>query len=864
MLILGFSRVSPGLTLAASNFVYHPAQLSDSYVEIGISRKHFSKPDTLLPDTTIITDTSKILQGSNWVEFSKDTLDHPIHYQATDSLKYQIANKKGVLYGDAKVTYGDITLEAAVIEFDWDKNTVTAYGAKDSVGKMAGLPKFAEGDQSFVAKKLAYNFKSKKGKIYEMFTEEGEGFIHAGEAKKDEDDNLYAEKARYTTCDLDHPHFWIEATPLKIVPNKILVCGPTNLVVDGVRTPLFLPFALFPIQKGQRSGIIFPEYGESAQLGFGLTNGGYYFALNDYMDLALRGDIYTGGSWRLNLSSNFAKRYKYNGNLNVSYSKLRRGDELLNTLQLNKDFSIGGSFSLNPKAWPNNTLGASLNIASRNNASLNNYDYDKHLENSLNSSVNYSHNFKNRLFNFSMALRHFQNTTNGTLSLTLPEATFGMSRITPFKSKISTTRAKWYENIGFSYTLRAQNKLNTYDSLLFKPGTLQDFRLGAQHQIPISGSFSILKYINVSPSFNYTENWYTEHYEKRYDPTSIGDTNPQYVFTDTVGGFGASRYFNTGIGFSTRLYGRANFKGKIKAIRHVMTPSIGFSYRPDFGGSGWGYYKTVQTDPDGSEQKYYIYPTDLYGSVPTGKSGSINFALGNNLEMKVFSRKDTVDHTKKIKIFDALNLNTSYNLAADSFNLSNIGINGRTSVLDRFNINFRAQFDPYAVNEVGRRIDTYAWTADRQLARLTYASISVGTSFNSRGNRLTQKPSEKREEEEMYYAFRRFDVNYKLDWRRVTGANVDSFAVTQSLDLNMDLQLGPKWSISASTGYDFVAKEITYTTINIHRDLHCWEMHFGWVPIGRVRNYNFGINVKSNILKDLKIEKKSSPQDHIF
>lgn len=864
---LGFGSVGLGLTPNNGFFVYHPAQHSDSDVEIGISRNYFSKPDsvisdTILSDTSAFTDTAKVIKGSTWVKFSKDTLDQKIHYQSTDSLKYQIAKKKGILYGEAKVTYGQIKLEAAIIEFDWEKNTVHAYGREDSMGKLTGLPVFADGEESFTAKRLAYNFKTKKGKIFEMFTEEGEGFIHAGEAKKDEEDNLFASKARYTTCNLDHPHFWIEATPLKIVPDKILVCGPTNLVIDGVRTPLFLPFAMFPIQQGRRSGILFPEFEQSQNYGFGLRNGGYYFALSDYFDLTLRGDLYTSGSWRINANSSFAKRYKYNGNLNVVYSRLRSGDALTGSLNIRKDFSITGSFNLNQKAWPTNNLSASINIKSGGYNELNSFDTETHLENTLNSSINYSKNFGNKPFNFNMSLRHFQNTTTGAVTLTLPEANFGIRRILPFKSKISSGEPKWYENIGFSYQANLQNRLSTTDSLLFRQETLNDFVAGMQHRIPVSGNFSLFKYINLGTNFNYTENWYLESYEKRYDPTSIGDTAVQYVFTDTIPGFSTVRSFSASVSLSTNLYGRLNFKsGPIKAIRHRITPSISFNYRPDFGAESWGYFKTVQTDPDGTEEQYYTLPTTPFGAPSTGQQAGIGFSIGNNLEMKVHSKKDTVDQTKKLKIFENITLSGAYNFAAEEFKLSTISIRGNSAIVPGLPINFGMTFDPYSTDAEGSRVDVFQWDANRQLARLTSFNLSTNTSLRSSKRKFGE---EEQQERNQYGIDWDANLGYRLSLNRGAGGNPDSFRTTQSLTAGVNLQLGSKWRISANTGYDFVNNKFTYSTFNIHRDLHCWEMHFNWIPFGGTASYNFGINVRSNILKDLKVEKKSSPYDNLF
>jgi len=870
-----------GITQNCSAFVYNYKHIDilnvDSHDSKRLSSSNsliqvqlpINKNDTIKKnDTLSFADTLKPVVGPMPIEISSDTLEHIVDYHA-DSIHFDFPNNTIYLKQNAIVTYGSISLEAAIIEFNIKDNTVTAFGITDSFGNFIGRPDFSDGDQSFTARKMAYNFSSQKGKIYQMITAEGEGFIHAKEAKKDENNQLYGRVMKYTTCDHEEPHFWIEAKTIKVIPNEILVCGPTNLVIEGVRTPLILPFAIFPINPGQRSGLIFPEFGEATNLGFGITNGGYYYGNSDFVDLSLTGDIYTSGSWRVRVRSNFAKKYKYNGNFSFEYGRLRFGDELTGELTKQKDFKLGLGFTLNQKAWPNNRISASINLMSNTYNQFNTTNFNEHITNTVNSSIRYSHIFKNAPLNFSLSFRHSQNTINKTVSLTLPEMNFGVSRLSQFKRKISSGGQKWYEKIGFNYTLIGKNFINIADSLLFTKEALKSLRFGFQHKLPVSASFKAFNYFTFSPFFNYNEDWYFERIEKRYDPISLPDTSIQYVQIDTIRKFSPARYFNFGAALSTRIYGRLNFKsGKLKAIRHVMTPFVSFNYRPDFAGESYGYYQTVQTDPDGTIEEYSVFPTDLFSPPPKGKFGGISFSLDNNLEMKVFSKSDTINQTKKIKILESLKISSSYNFAADSLELAPFRITARTTIADKVNVNFSSVFDPYALNDQGQKINVFELKKNKRLLRLVNAQVNVGASFRSKTSNQSQAQNSNFIMERIpgepvlfYDPDIPWDVslNYVLNINKGFGLDADSTIYRQSFTVSGNLNITPKWRINMQLGYDIVKNELSYATVDIYRDLHCWEMRFRWVPVGVLKSYNFGINVKSNILKDLKLQKKSNP-----
>jgi len=838
--------------------------------------KPLSSLSLVYPDSgKAASDTLKvILTDTLSIPYASDSLEANIDYKASDSIVYDLKNKLILLYNDGSIHYDDLQLNAADISIAWETNILTATQRSDSLGNISGRPDFKQGSQTFSAHKLAYNFKSGKGKIYGLFTQEGDGFLRGNEVKKDSLNNLYARKAYFTTCNLENPHFYIEANPVKVIPDKLLVTGPANLVIEGVRTPLVLPFAIFPMQKGQRSGIILPEFGTTDNLGYSLTNGGYYFGLSDYVDLTLKGDIYTSGSWRLNASSKFKKRYKYAGNLSLGLGHLIFGSELENNLNTQKDFSIRGSFALDPKLTRSATFSATINIASSGYDKYNSLDYANHINNTISSSIAYSKRWPGKPFNFNMSLSHSQNTSSRMLDLTLPHLSFGVSRIYPFKRKISVGKQRWYEKIGFNYTMDSRNLLSIPDSLLFRASTLNKFQFGVHHSLPVSGNFKVLKYFTLNTSFNYTENWFIKTIDKSYQPLMLDDSSFRYVQTDTLNHFKAARFFSSSVSLNTRLYGRLNFrKGWIKTIRHVVTPNISFNYRPDFSSNSWGYYQKVQNNPDGSESLYSIFPNGMYSAPPTGKYGGIGLSISNILEMKVRDISDTVSADRKIKLLENFTFSTFYNLAVDSLNLNPLRLSGRTTLFGKLGINFSASWDPYVMNQSGIRINQFEWTKNKRLARLTQANISLNTSLNSKT--LAKKNAAKISNPTSsnakafpatgyYYDIPwNVNINYSFNLSRGLGGVSDSTQISQSVNINGNLSLTQNWSIGLGSGYDFVNRKLVYTTVDIQRDLHCWEMSFRWIPIGILKSYNFSIRVKSSTLKDLKIEKKSSPYDNL-
>lgn len=779
--------------------------------------------------------------------FSEDPILDKIISFAEDSIDYDLVNNKVILYHNAKINYEEIELKAAYIEIDSKKNTVFAKSLKDSAGVSYGFPVFKENNNSFSSKEITYNFKTKKGIIKEVVTQEGESYIHGKKVKKNESDILYTYNGRYTTCNLEHPHFSIRAKKIKTIPNKKIITGPAVLEFAGVPTPIALPFGFFPNQKKQSSGIIFPTYGESRALGFFLKDGGYYFAINDKMDFSLKGDIYSKGSWSLKANSNYKKRYKYNGNLNLSYASNKSGSKLIQTQSDKRDFFIRWKHNQDPKASKNSNFSANVNAGSSSFHQNNSYNDNDYLSNTYQSNASYSKNFSNS--QLKIFLRHEQNTLNNSVTLKLPDLNYSVNRIHPFKFLNKSEKKKWSDKFSFNYQLNARNQITTVDSLLFTESTLSKLQNGVQHNIPLSTSFKTLKHITISPRFNYTERWYFNKLERSFYQNEL--------VTDTVSGFNRVYNYNTSVSINTKLYGLLNFnKGKIKAIRHVISPSLSFSYSPDFSNSKYGYYEDVVSDTLGNITNYSIYQNGIYGTASSSEQGNISLSISNQLEMKVRTKNDSINPTKKVKILESFDVRSSYNIFADSLNLSLITISGRTKLSNNLDINFSSVFDPYSLDENNNRINEFYFNENFVPARFTNSSARLNFRFSG--------GKEKEESFDNWLEYVDFDVpwnlsaNYTLNYNKFKSMN----ALNQSLNFSGDVNLTPKWKIGFNSGYDFINKDLTYTSLNFYRDLHCWEMRFNWIPFGNHQSYNFSIRVKASVLQDLKWEKKKDWYDY--
>ncbi|MFN0274772.1 MAG: putative LPS assembly protein LptD [Chitinophagales bacterium] len=836
-------------------------------------------PDTLAVDS-LYTDT--VFTGNkSWYVISEDSLDAIINYSGVDSIVYDIDSGITYIYLNGVIDYQTFHLEADYIEFNWEEKLLIAKRVIDTSDTAMEKPYFEDGGDGFAGDTLLYDFDSKKGKIYNFSRQEGEGFVTAEVAKKGSDESYFGSGLKYTTCNLDHPHFYIGAEKAKIVPQKIAVTGPAELVIADVPTPLFLPFGIFPIKQGQTSGIMIPTYGYNFSRGYFLMNGGYYFALGDHLDLALTGDIYTNSSWRLNAYSRYAAKYKYNGNISLNYAVNKNGLEFTPGYNPTKDFFIRWSHSQDSKAKPGTSFSASVNAGTSDYLINNSYN-SSYLNNSLSSSITYGKVFTGTPFSLTSSLRHDQNTSTGIVNLTLPDVALNMNRIYPFKNVIENNNNPLAQ-FGINYDLSARNSISSPDSTLFERESLEKFKNGIAQGFSASMPVKFFKYFTFTPSFNYDENWFFQTIRKTYDLDTlitsgidpitgeiVFDTSFTTIDIDTVRGFEAARFYSMNAGISTKLYATAQFNGRIKAIRQTFTPSINFTYRPDFGDvTKYPYYKEYYPGNQQDLVKYSVFEGGVYAAPPNGQVGSIGLNLSSNLEMKIASQKDTITGEKKVKLIENMSIGSSYNFAADSLNLSDMSFSAYTTLFEKVRINVSGSFDPYVLDSLGRNINQFEWDVNKRLGRLNSANMSLSTSLRSKRNENSEMRTNygTPEEQQMVWDNPDYYIDFEVPWSFNTGYNLritntlsangtDSLYTTQTLTFGGDINLTPNWKIQANSGFDFELKEFSYTSVNIYRNLHCWEMSFSWIPFGIRQSYVFNINVKSQVLQDLKLTRK--------
>lgn len=866
------------MILKLIKFLYHsflyPLLLITIFVSIGTAQSVTVGKDssvTVLPVDSLLNDTAKVDSlGKKTKVKKKAPIDFPIKYTAKDSIVYDITGSQVFLYNKAEVYYGDISLKADFIIIDQIKKTVFAKGVADSTGKVNGKPVFMDDGQTFNSEEMMYNFETKKGKIKEVTTQEGQGYLIANDVKKNEYNEVFIRHGRFTTCNnLLHPHFYIALTKAKNVENRT-VSGPAYLVVEDVPLPLAIPFGFFPRQNGRSSGILIPEIGEDRALGFFLRNGGYYFGVNDRMDVAVRGEIFSKGSYGLSLFSRYNVRYRFNGNFSSTYNDRRFGEPNTTSYVRNKDFSVRWTHMQDGKAIPGTRFSASVNVATRSNYRNNiTSNVNTIVQNELNSSISYSKTWEGTPFSLNGSMTHNQNLQTGRINLGLPSLSFNVSRVFPFEKINPVGPQKWYHKIGFNYTADAVNKISTFDSVLFTEQSLKQFQNGLRHSIPVSTSFNVLKYLTVSPFFNYTERWYFSSVSKTWDGSQ--------VITDTLSGFKRGADYNTGLAFSTRIYGMYPINtAKIVALRHVFTPVISYSYRPDFSEEKYGYYKKVQSDSTGAQATYSIFENNnsLFGSPSGGKSSLLSYSFDNNVEMKVNKATDTGSVVKKIRIFDSFRFTGNYNMAADSLRFSDINMVARTVLFEKINIDISATYDLYTLqsdsNNVLRTVNKFEFNENNRLARITNASIAISTSLNpDYFKSKTKKPEDatlrnkySTADLDMVNRFPQYYVDWSIPWNVAISyyltysRPLQTSSTQQAINFNGDVNLTSKWKIGFSTGYDFTLREVTFTSLNIYRDLHCWDLVVNWIPFGTYQRYSVDLKVRASILQDLKLSRR--------
>ena len=795
---------------------------------------------------------------------SKPLFDDLVKYDADDSVRFSIQEKKVYLYGNGFVKYLTTELRADYIELDMDKKLAMATGVPDSVGKLKGTPKFKDGGQEFESTELHYNFDTKKGYVTEIITQEGEGYIQGKTTKKMSDSVYCVKHGMYTTCDEhDHPHFGLNMSKAKMIKDKKIFVGFTNLELEGIPLPIFIPFGFFPITKKATSGIIMPTYGEERMRGFNLRGGGYYIYINDYIDMNITGDIYTNGSWGLQYATQYRKRYKFNGNLNFTISKNYVSEKGLPDYQESSDWSVRWTHTQDGKANPYSSFSASVDMSSANNNYYNANTVDGIANQRKQSSISWSKKWPESPFSLSGSFNHSQNSRDTSIAITLPNLSLRMTQIYPFRKKGKSGEMKWYDNIGVSYSAELRNSIQTKEDKLFKSSFERDWSNGFKHNIPISLQFKIAKDVTFTPSLNYNGYLNLKTIEKIWIPDTSANGG-QFITRDVPGLNYSHDYSASGsIGYTPTIYGMFMFKPgcKVVAIRHMIRPSISASYTPAI--KPLGNYKKSYFDGE-KEVEYDIHEGLTYRPNTTGgkQSGSISFSLDNNVEMKVRNDKDTTgdEEFEKVKLLESFRLSTSYNPFADSMNFSNISISARTKILNnKVDLNFSGTIDPYAIDTNNVRYNKY----HGKLGRLTNATISTNFSFSADNGQNKEKKND------LVGGFYDDYVDFDVPWNISISYNLTyskpspykSPTISQIINFSGDLSLTPKWKLTCQSGYDIKNKEVTSTSFSVTRDLHCWEMTFNCMPFGQHQSYNFEIHVRSSLLRDLKLTKRDSWYD---
>ncbi len=860
-----------------SSFSFLNAQNENADVEKQVQ-------DTILAVDIFAGDTVNV-SGKDSIDGRKvnkknDEIKSEIVYSARDSIVFY-GSGVAFLYGNAQVNYEKMELISDNIRINMDSSVVQARGRIDSAGVLVETPIFKDGTDQYESKSIDYNFKTQRGFIRGVITQQGDGFITSDKAKKLEDNIFLMVDGKYTTCDEhDHPHFYLNLTKAKVKPNQFVVAGPAYLVIADVPLPLVLPFGYFPFTEKYSSGILMPSYGEESSRGFFLRNGGYYFALSDYYDLAVRGDIYTKGSWGLNATTRYRKRYKYTGNFYASYMVTINGEETLPDYSRNNDMKILWTHTQDPKANPFRTFSASVNFSSvkynKNNVDSR-FSPSLYGENNTSSSINYTYRFPESPFSVTLNMTANQRQSDSTLSLTLPTLRLDMSRIFPFKSAGRVGKERWFEKIYLTYNLDFTNRITTKQDKLFDAHIIKDWNNGMQHRLSLGSSYNLLKYLTVSPGMNYSEKWYLKKIEREWtdDAEKLSTVNSFYRISN----------FDAKIDFSTQLFGffkpvPALFGTKVDMIRHVFQPTIGISCSPDFGGYFGSYYRPVPYTSDSTKITYGYFEGSpfVFGGPSHGKRLNVNFSISNNLEMKVTSKKDTTGF-RKISLIDNLSANVNYNALADSLNWSDISASMRIKLSKNISVSINANFTPYIYqldqfqNPV--KVNTTELEKNGRLARMTRVGTSFGYSFSNDMFKKKQTAKEKKEteskskqsefDEKGYLLFKmpwnfRFDYSINYADHHFDKERLEHVKKTnQSLNFSGNITFSKSWQFNFSSGYDFDAKKISYSSCGISRDLHCWTASLNLVPFGVNRSYNFLIHVKSSLLQDLKYEQQSDP-----
>ena len=859
---------------------------------------------------------------------SKSALDAPVQFEAKDSLTFDYILSHANFYGNGKLSYQNFDLQADLITLSLDSSIVHATGRRDTTGgkdEIVGRPVFKQGQDEYEPDSISYNFKSRKAFISNVYTSQGDGIMLSYESKRDSSGVMYIQKGKYTTCDADHPHFYLSLTRAKVRPGEDVVFGPAYLVVEDVPLPLALPYGFFPFSKSYSSGFIMPTYGDETTRGFYLRDGGYYFAISDKIDAKVLGEVYTKGSWGLSVQTNYKKRYKYSGNFYFNYQNTKEGEKNMPDYSVAKSFKLTWSHRMDSKASPSQSFSASVNFATssfeRNNLTSM-YNPESYTQSNRTSSISYSKTFNDIGLTLSGTFNLAQNMRDSTLAVTLPTLNISLNRFNPFKRKKAVGKERWYEKISMSYTGTLSNSITAKEKEILHKSLLRDWKNGMRHSIPVSASFTIADYINITPQFNFTDRMYTKKVMQSWDD------DKQAVRKDTTDGFFNDYNFNMSVSANTTLYGMYTpmpwFGGKkIQAIRHVFRPSVSFSYSPDFSNPRWGVYETyTRTNKNGEVEtvSYSPFQGAMYGTAPTGKTGSISFDVSNNLEMKLRTANDS---TKKVSLIDELGASLSYNLAAKEKPWSDLSTRIRLKLTKSYTFSLNAVFATYAYafNEAGNVVPSNEteWSRGR-FGRFQGMSQNLSYTFNNqtfsklfgkhkddKGNgknnrgdddddedydeddddvdpemqnvdpdRAKGRRGAKKEkagvDDDGYMQFRlpwSLSVSYGVSMREDTGAKINPknmrypYKLTHTLNFSGNVAISENWNFNFSSGWDFNYKKLSMTTASVSRDLHCFSMSCSMV-IAPYRSFNFTFQCKMSTLADLlKWKKQSSYSSNI-
>ena len=874
------------------------------------SRLSESRMDLIPSDTLSVTDSTElpaenldslhradsIHAADSLLMLKKSSLEAPAFTMAKDSIIEDFSNGKQMIYyyGDVSVTYGNMKLTADYMEYDLKSATLYARGTKDTTGVITGMPVMEQGGKSYTMEEVRYNFETNKARITNMVTQEQDGILHGKNIKMMPDRSINMTNGKYTVCDCEEPHYYLHLTAAKVMtkPSQKTVFGPAYPVIADVPLPIGLPFGFIPKRPDRATGILFPTFGEETSRGFYMRDAGLYFVIGDYFDIALTGDIYTLGSWAIDLNSRYKVNYKCNGSFSLTYSNDQVGEKGSSDFQQMRNFGVRWSHSQDAKARPGTSFTASVNFSSPSNNRYNSTSVTEALQNQISSSISYSRNWNGKI-NLSVNALHNQNSRDSSYSFTLPNVTLSVSRFYPFKQKNRVGKEKFYEKFSLGYNTSFQNKISFKASEFNQPGFWDKFQNGMTHNFQIGlPNFSLLKYINVTPSVSYGMSWFFRKTEKEYNP----DTGKvEDLKGKSFGTFGATHNYSGSISMSTRLYGMFNFgkHRKLQAIRHVVSPSISASFSPEKGTyfNGWRTLSYIDKNGTVKTQDYNIYAGNI-GSYPSkGKTASLNFSLGNNFEAKVRDIKDTTGTgSKKIKLIDNLNLSTGYNFLAEQFKMSNVGVTMNTSIFGKLGVSANMNFDPYAMEVQNKnvvRVNKFAITQGQGLLRMNNASMSLSYSISGEGKingndgtkqaggnpadhytRIYYHPITGEYIPGGYLYYMNPNVpwsvnfNYSFSYRpSFQYANEQMTKVknyTQTLGMNGNIKLTPRLSMQMSTNFDLMAMQISTTQISATYDLHCFNINVSWVPTGKWESWSFRIQANAAALADLLRFKKSS------